>query len=158
MEDISILIDNVKFNFRVGAIMTYKNSVIIEKNHKPTHGVLPGGRVKTLEDIKSALIREIQEEMHFDISNKKIVLQDIIENFFTNNNVKFHELYFVYRIELDDNDELVHRSKEDFINYDAEDSYYEFIDLEQIDKEEIKPYVIKDIVKEKEFNTFVVRD
>lgn len=158
MEDISILINDVKFNFRVGAIMTYKGSVIIEKNHKPTHGVLPGGRVKTLEDIKSALIREIQEEMHFDISNKEIVLQDIIENFFTNNNVKFHELYFVYRVELDDNDELVHRSKDEFINYDSEDSYYEFIDLNKIDEEEIKPYVIKEIVRENKFNTFVVRD
>lgn len=158
MEDISILINDVKFNFRVGAIFEYNNSVIIEKGYKPTHGVLPGGRIKTLEDIKSALIREIQEEMHFDISKKEIMLQDIIENFFTNNNVKFHELYFVYRIKLDENDELVHRKKEEFINYDSKDRYYEFIDLDKIDDEAIKPYVIKDIVKSTKFETFVVRD
>lgn len=158
MKDISILIDDVKFNFRVGAILEYNSSVMIEKGFKPTHGVLPGGRIKTSEDVKSALIREIEEEMHFDISKKEIILQDIIENFFINNNVKFHELYFVYRIKLDDNDELVHRAKDELINYDSKDSYYEFVSIDNIDEEEIKPYVIKDIVKSTKFETFVVRD
>ena len=83
MKDISILVDDVKFNFRVGVIFEYNDSIIIEKGDKANFGVLPGGRVMTLEDTKSALIREVQEEMHFDISKKEIKLQDIIENFFT---------------------------------------------------------------------------
>ena len=79
-KDISIMIGNTKFNYRVGVIMEYKGKVIIEKGDKVDFGVIPGGRVMTGEDTKSALIREIKEEMHFDISKKKIRLCHIIAN------------------------------------------------------------------------------
>lgn len=158
MEDISVLINDVKFNFRVGVIFEFNGKVIIEKGGKGGHGVLPGGRVKTLENTKEALIREIKEEMHFDISKKEIKLQSIIENFFENSNQKFHELYFVYKIQLDDNDDIVKIESQDFINYDSESNYYEFVDINNIDDEFIKPLVIKKIVKEENFKNFVVRD
>ena len=158
MKDISILVDDIKFNFRVGVIFEYNDSIIIEKGDKSNFGVLPGGRVMTLEDTKSALIREIQEEMHFDISKKEIKLQDIIENFFTYNGTKYHELYFVYRVKLEENDEIVKRKKEEFINYDSESNYYEYINLDDIDNERIKPEIIKKIVKDSKFDTIVVRD
>ena len=158
MKDISILVDDIKFNFRVGVIFEYNDSIIIEKGDKANFGVLPGGRVMTLEDTKSALIREIQEEMHFDISKKEIKLQDIIENFFTYNGTKYHELYFVYRVKLEENDEIVKRKKGEFINYDSESNYYEYINLDDIDNERIKPEIIKKIVKDSKFDTIVVRD
>ena len=158
MKDISILVDDIKFNFRVGVIFEYNDSIIIEKGDKANFGVLPGVRVMTLEDTKSALIREIQEEMHFDISKKEIKLQDIIENFFTYNGTKYHELYFVYRVKLEENDEIVKRKKEKFINYDSESNYYEYINLDDIDNERIKPEIIKKIVKDSKFDTRVVRD
>ena len=158
MKDISILVDDIKFNFRVGVIFEYNDSIIIEKGDKANFGVLPGGRVMTLEDTKSALIREVQEEMHFDISKKEIKLQDIIENFFTYNGTKYHELYFVYRVKLEENDEIVKRKKEKFINYDSESNYYEYINLDDIDNERIKPEIIKKIVKDSKFDTIVVRD
>lgn len=158
MKDISILVDDVKFNFRVGVIFEYNDSIIIEKGDKANFGVLPGGRVMTLEDTKSALIREVQEEMHFDISKKEIKLQDIIENFFTYNGTKYHELYFVYKVKLEENDEIVKRKKGEFINYDSESNYYEYINLDDIDNESIKPEIIKKIVKDSKFDTIVVRD
>ena len=136
--DLSIFVNNVKFNFRVGVILEYKNNILIEKGKKATHSVIPGGRVKTLEDTKNTLIREIQEEMHFDISKKDIKLQNVIENFFTSNDVKYHELFFVYRIKLDENDEI--------------------ISINDIEKENIKPEIIKKIVKEDKFKNIVVRD
>lgn len=158
MDDISVFINDVKFNFRVGVIFEYNDSVIIEKGNSVNYGVVPGGRVKTLEDTKASLIREIQEEMHFDISKKDIILQDIIENFFEEKGVKFHELFFVYRIKLDESDELVHRSKEELINYDSESNYYEFIALKDIEKEDIKPVVMKNLFNDKKFNTYIVRN
>lgn len=158
MEDISVLVGDIKFNFRVGVIFEYNGKVIIEKGGKGGHSVLPGGRVKIQEDTKKALIREIKEEMNFDISKKEIKLQSIIENFFENSNQKFHELYFVYRIKLDDNDIIIKRNKKDFINYDSDSNYYEFIDINKIESENIKPYIIKKIVKENKFDNFVVKD
>ena len=71
-KDLSIMVDDVKFNFRVSCIMKYKGKVLVEKNPEVSHSVFPGGRVMTMEDTKEALIREIKEEMHFDISKKDI--------------------------------------------------------------------------------------
>ncbi len=156
--DLSIFVNNVKFNFRVGVILEYKNNILIEKGKKATHSVIPGGRVKTLEDTKNTLIREIQEEMHFDISKKDIKLQNVIENFFTSNDVKYHELFFVYRIKLDENDEIIKRDKKELINYDSDGNWYEFISINDIEKENIKPEIIKKIVKEDKFKNIVVRD
>lgn len=157
-KDISIMIDDVKFNFRVGAIMEYNEKVMIEKTTKVDFGVIPGGRVMTGEDTKEALIREIQEEMHYDISKKEITLQHIIENFFTLNGIKYHELYFVYRVQLDDSDEIVHRKKEELINYDSDCEWYECIDINEIDNEKIQPEALKNIVKESTFGKTIVRD
>lgn len=156
-KDISLMIDDVKFNFRVGAILEYNGKVAIEKGDE-VFGVIPGGRVKVLEDVKSTLIREIQEEMHFDLSNKEMSLHSIIENFFVYNNTKFHELYFVYKIVLDENDEIVNKGKDEFINYDSECNWYDWVEIDKIDEEKILPVELKEIVKNKEFKTYIVRE
>lgn len=156
-KDISVMIDDVKFNFRVGAILEYNGKVAIEKGDE-TFGVIPGGRVKALEDVKTTLIREIQEEMHFDISKKEMKLQSVIENFFVYKEVKHHELYFVYRIMLDENDEIVNKTKEEFINYDSECNWYDWVEIDKIDDEAILPVELKNIIKDREFKTYIVRD
>ena len=112
----------------------------------------------TGEDTKTALIREINEEMHFDISKKRITLCHVIENFFRMNKRNYHELYFVYELKLDDRDEIVHKKKDDFINYDSECNYYEFIDIDKLENEQIKPIVLKDIIKKRKLGRTVVRD
>ena len=83
--DISLMIGKVKFNFRVGIIIEYDGKVLIERNPKIDYGVIPGGRVKTLEDVKSALIRELEEEMHIKFNRRELVLQNFIENFYVFN-------------------------------------------------------------------------
>ncbi len=158
MEDISLMVGNSKFNYRVGAIFEYDGKIIIEKSKKEHWGVVPGGRVKMLEDTKEALIREIKEEMHYDISNHEIKLHNIIENFFKYDGVNCHELFFVYKIKLEKDDEIVNRKKEEFINYDSNGSWYEFVDIKGFKNEDVKPDVLKEIVYEDEFRRIVVRD
>ena len=103
-------------------------------------------------------LREIQEEMHFDISNKDIQLCHIIENFFYMKKRNYHEVYFVYKITLDDNDEIVHKEKGQFINYDSDGNWYEYIPIDKIDSENIKPIVLKDIIKKQEMGISIQRD
>lgn len=153
--DISLMIGKVKFNFRVGIIIEYNGKVLIERNPKIDYGVIPGGRVKTLEDVKSALIRELEEEMHIKFSKRELVLQNFIENFYIFNDVPTHEIYVVYRTRLNKNSELLKRDK--LINYDSKANYYEFVDIKDIDKEKIKPFVLKKFIKRARFKTAVVR-
>lgn len=155
-KDLSIMVDDVKFNFRVSCIMKYKGKVLVEKNPEVSHSVFPGGRVMTMEDTKEALIREIKEEMHFDISKKDIELKAIIENFFRSNGVKYHEIGFVYKIELNEKDELVHRKE--LVNYDSENSYYEYVNIDNIAKEPILPSVVKNLINQEKFERIVTKD
>ncbi len=155
--DISLMVGDVKFNFRVGCIMEYNDKIVIERNMVTNGCVLPGGRVKTEEDTKQALIREIKEEMHMDISNKEIELVHIIENFF-GKEVRYHELYFVYKIKLNNDDEIVNLPKEALKNYDSDTNYYEFILKNDMESSEIKPNVLIDIVKNDKVGHTITRD
>ena len=109
--DISLMIGDVKFNYRVGAIIEYDGKVLIERNPKLDYGVIPGGRVKTLEDVKSALVRELREEMHVNFLKRELILQNFIENFYIFNGSKTHEIYVVFRIRLRKNNPILKKEK-----------------------------------------------
>lgn len=158
MKDISEMIEDVKVNFRVGALIKHNGKILLEKGETESWAVIPGGRIKTMEDTKQALIREISEELHLDISNEEMTLQNVIENFFIFNNTKYHEMYFVYRVDLKEDNELFKRPKEELVNYDDDENYYEFVDIESIKEGDVKPYVLMDIFKNEEFKRYVVRD
>ena len=68
MSDLSIIIDGIKFNVRVGLLIKRRSDILIECNPDFDFVVLPGGRVKTLESSEDALIREINEEMKIDLT------------------------------------------------------------------------------------------
>lgn len=69
-KDLSTIIDDVKLNIRVGAIIEYQNKILLEKNKNVNFGVIPGGRIKTLENSITSLIREIEEEIGINIKNE----------------------------------------------------------------------------------------
>ena len=62
MKDLSVMIDNVKFNYRAGLLIEKGNKVLVECNPAIDFVTLPGGRVQTLESSMDALKREIKEE------------------------------------------------------------------------------------------------
>ena len=132
MSDLSIIIDGVKFNFRVGLLVKMKKQVLVECNQDYDFVVLPGGRVKTLESSEDALIREINEEMKIDLTNYNLEFIGADENFFELDNIKYHELYFIYKIEIDENNEDF---KDGMINYDSKVNYYKWVyilDLKEV--------------------------
>ena len=126
MNDLSIIIDNVKFNYRVGLLVKKNDDVLVECNPNYDFVVLPGGRVKTLESSEDALIREINEKMKIDLTNYKLNFICVDENFFELDNVKYHELYFVYRIEINENNTDF---KENMINYDSKINYNKWVNI-----------------------------
>ena len=77
MKDLSIMVDSIKFNYRVGLLIKKGNQVLIECNDILDYSVVPGGRVKLLEDSLNALIREVKEEMHLSFNKKKFKLKGL---------------------------------------------------------------------------------
>lgn len=153
-KDLSVLIDDVKLNIRVGAIIKYNNKILVEKNKNVNFAVIPGGRIKTLETSHTSLLREIQEELGIDLSNEKFELISLIENFFKFDNKKYHELYFVYQVELKQDYNL----KDGLFNLDNEDSSYYFLNQQEFQDTNILPNILKEIVLTNKFKHYIVND
>lgn len=143
MSDLSIIIDGIKFNFRVGLLVKKKKQVLVECNPDYDFEVLPGGRVKTLESSEDALIREINEEMKIDLTNYNLEFIGIDENFFELDNIKYHELYFIYKIEIDENNEDF---KDGMINYDSKVNYYKWVDILDLKEVNLLPKSLISII------------
>lgn len=152
--DLSTMIGDVKLNIRVGAILEYNGKILIEKNKALDYCVLPGGRIHTLESTEEALIRELKEELGIDISKEKITMFSIIENFFVKENKKYHELYYLYKVELDKN----YNIKDGFENIDNNDSDFYWYTREKFKDNNILPSILKDIIDNKEFKNYMVKD
>ena len=143
MSDLSIIIGGVKFNFRVGLLVKMKKQVLVECNQDYDFVVLPGGRVKTLESSEDALIREINEEMKIDLTNYNLEFIGADENFFELDNIKYHELYFIYKIEIDENNEDF---KDGMINYDSKVNYYKWVDILDLKEVNLLPKSLINII------------
>ena len=144
--DLSLMIDEIKLNIRVGIIFKHNNSVLVELPRvEDGNSVIPGGRVKIDELCFDAIKREIKEEMHFDLQDEKIVFRKNLEYFFVFNNVKYHEFFFVYEYLMDDNDyQKLKLIKE---NMDNHASHYAFADFKDLRKVNLLPLEVIDIIK-----------
>lgn len=153
--DLSLMVGNVKFNYRAGLLITKNNKVLVECNPDYDFVTIPGGRVKTKESSIDALIRELEEEMHITISKEEVRFKSVIENFFELDNKDYHELFFLYKLNVEDKDD---RFKEDMINYDSEKSYYKWVDKDKLDEVNLLPKPIRNISTNDEFESIIVKD
>ena len=102
MEDICVMLDGYKFNYRVAAIIKKDGKILLHKNKKDNFYAIPGGRVKVGESSIKTLKREFIEEIGKDINVKDFT--GLVENFFEYNGKKYHEIMFLFNVEFVDND------------------------------------------------------
>lgn len=141
--DIKIKMGNGKFNFRVAGIFEYEDRILIQKSENDNFYGLIGGRVKINEKTIDALKREIKEEIDFNVKEENCKLVRIYENFFEYNHTKFHELLFVYIIQLKSYDEI--EKQKDFLCCDKFTTKMTWITKSQLDGIDIRPAEIKQI-------------
>ena len=145
MKDLSIMIDDYKLNIRVGVIFKYQGKVLIEiRKDRVGNSVIPGGRIKIGEKSSDALIREIKEEMGIVLDNDKLIYNNTIEEFFTFDNTKFHEIFFVYEYPVDEvfYQELMNIKG----NLDNHTTEYIFVSPSEFDNVDLLPLRIRDII------------
>ncbi len=153
--DLSMMIEDVKFNYRAGLMIKKGDSILVECNPDIDFVTIPGGRVKTLESSLDALQREIKEEMHVDILETEVKMKALIENFFEMNNKKYHEIYFLYKITIDDYDT---RFTDDMINFDSDASYYKWVKISDLAKENLLPVVLRTLSDDDNFQNIINND
>ena len=98
MMDVKIDSNEGKFKFRVCGILKVKEKYLTVKIQDNDFYCLPGGHVELGEDTDSAVLREMKEELGYEVKIDRLV--SIIQNFFKSKDDKvFHELGYYYIVE-----------------------------------------------------------
>ena len=146
--DITVDVGEYKLNVRGAALINHNNKILVHKNINSDHYALLGGRVEIGEDSETTIKREIQEELGKEIDIVGYV--STVENFFEMKGSKYHEIMFVYKAEfINEEDKLIQNTIK---NIEGKDYLqYEWLDLDKIDTYNLKPKMMKEILKEKIF-------
>ena len=146
MEDITIDVKDWRLNCRAAAIIIHNNKVLLHRNVKDTYYALLGGRVKFGENSADTVKREIKEELGKDIEITGYI--STIENFFEANNKKYHEIMFIHKAEfIDDDDKKIETTLKNIEGNEDKQIQYEWISLDELDEKNIRPYAIKQVLK-----------
>ena len=145
--------ENERFNVRSAAIIRYQDNYLISKRNDKDYYSILGGRINFGEDSKAAVLREIREELGWDLSDAKLVR--IMENFFSySDGTKFHEYLFVYLINVSEE----YFKKGDFSNLENPNMHMLWYKKEDYLKLNIRPLVIKGVLESPDFEHLVVRN
>ena len=146
--DITVDVGDYKLNVRGAALINHNNKILVHKNINSDHYALLGGRVEIGEDSETTVKREIQEELGKEIDIIGYV--STVENFFEMKGSKYHEIMFVYKAEfINEEDKLIQNTIKNIEG--KEYLQYEWLDLDKIDTYNLKPAMMKEILKEKIF-------
>ena len=155
-KDVFIKLDGFKFNFRVAAIMQYKDKVLIQKSCKDDFYGLIGGKVQQKERTVDALKREIEEEIGFYINEKRCKLSRVCENFFHYNLTEYHELLFIYFIELNEDDDI--EKNNDFMCIDKKTTKMCWKKIKELEGIDLRPKEAKPILNNTNLKHIIITE
>lgn len=155
MEDLTIDLKEGRLNCRAAGIIIHDSKVLFHKNTNDPYYALIGGRVQICESSADTIVREIKEEIGKDVEITGYV--STIENFFEAKGKKYHEIMFVHSVEFCNKDDKkitdtlhnIEGGKDGNVNY-------EWLEICDIDNYDIRPGVIKDVLKKGEFPVHLI--
>lgn len=151
--DITIELEEYILNIRASVVIIHDDKVLVHRNINSNHYALVGGRVQLGEDSIETVKREIKEEMGKEI--EIIGYISTIENFFTMNGKKYHEIEFVHLAEFkEERDKLI---QDTIKNIEGKDYLqYEWIERKKIDQVPLMPVKIQSILKDGRYPLHVI--
>ena len=153
--DITVNVDDYLLNVRTSGILIHDNKILLHKNINEEHYALLGGRVAIGENSEEALRREIMEELGKEIEINCYVTT--IENLFEMKNSKYYEILFVHEIECKDEEDK--KILETMPNKEGKEYLrYEWVDIDELDKYDLRPKAMKKILKEKQYTPYIIND
>lgn len=153
--DITINVGEYLLNVRTSGVIIHNNKILLHKNINEEHYALVGGRVAIGESSEDALKREIKEELGKEIEITGYI--STIENFFTMKNSKYYEILFVHKFDFKNEEDK--KIIENMHNVEGKDYLkYEWIDMDDLEKYDLRPKVIKEVLIKDNFPTYKVNN
>ena len=146
--DLTIDVEDYKLNVRSSGLIIHDNFILTHHNLESDHYALPGGRIEIGEDSVSTVKREFLEETGKEIEVKECAA--VVENYFTNKGQKYHEILFAHLAEFKNEEDRKLITELENIEEKGH-LRYEWIDINKIDEYNVRPYVLKEIIKSKNF-------
>lgn len=142
MEDIRLMIGDVKFSARAVAVIQKKGKILFQKRKNDEFWALPGGAIATLERGKDVVTREIYEET--GEKNSKVIrplwFQNISLVLMVKNSINiFQAIQWLFLIIQN------FQKKNEFDGIEKEKNIiYKWIDIKDLNNSPIKPEFLKE--------------
>ena len=130
-----------KLNLRTAVIIKRGPHYLIHKGKHEKFATLIGGRIQFGEDSRTAIMREIKEEINLEIDAQQLEFISTFENFYRYKGEFIHEILFIYKLEVTDelgDAMILEQPDETFDFYFAEES--------QLFAPEFKPDIMKEVL------------
>jgi ADP-ribose pyrophosphatase YjhB (NUDIX family) len=98
---LSFPVGGTRFNYRVAGAAIRDGNLLVCREDDDDYCMLPGGRVEMGEPSDVALVREMAEELVMDVAVGPLLFTS--ESFYGRAGDRFHEMGFIYAIELPEN-------------------------------------------------------
>lgn len=161
MKDIKFKEGNDLFNYRVAAVIESNSKYLFQKMPNDTNYTLVGGRVHFMETTKEAVVREVLEEVGYDITDDEFHVAEIAENFFDykdNDGVihKVHTLLFIYKVNISEHTNI--RKDATFVMKDKDNMTLHWLSYDEAKKAPILPSAAKRLLEEDTLHYEIIND
>lgn len=159
MMDVKIDCSEGKFKFRVCGILKVKDKYLTVKIQDNDFYCLPGGHVELGEDTDSAVLREMKEELGYEVKIDRLV--SIIQNFFKAKDGRmFHELGYYYIVEPKNIEDV---NLENYVVTENDKGKlvrleFRWFTLEELKQERFLPEVLKEQLGNTSLTNIITKD
>ena len=155
MEDIKLKLESGSFKFRVCGILKQEDAILLCTIQDEKFKCLPGGHVELNEDTESACLREMKEELDFEV--EIVDLLCIMQNFFKREDGKpFHELAYYYIVKPKENIKVQNFTRIENDKGENKKLAFELVKINDLDKIDFRPKIIVDLLKENKTNQHII--
>lgn len=143
--DIKIKSEQGSFKFRVCGVLQYQNKFLVQKIESNDFYSYPGGHVEIGENTDEAIDREMNEELPYKFKINRVL--SIMQNFFSYENLVFHELDYWYLLdageELNTEDcEVIENDKGELKKLE-----YKWLTIDELQVADVRPDIMKKLLK-----------
>jgi ADP-ribose pyrophosphatase YjhB (NUDIX family) len=101
---------DTRFHLRVAAVCIHDSHVLLQASGDESQFILPGGHGEVLEPSSESIRREMEEEYGVQVEVGRLLW--VVENFFTDDGIRTHQIGVIYEVHLPSDCYLLDTSRE----------------------------------------------